>query len=344
MSDGRRVQAEEDYGLPEGVTFEPMEDQEEPFNLAAPHVMTVLGPVDPAALGVTLPHEHLSGRPGTGPEQDPDCRLDDPHATLAEIEDFHAAGGGALVDVATAASGRDVQALLWIAARAPAHLIASTGHVTGRGARAPANGTSVATLAAAGIQEIRDGIEGSGARAGLIVAGTTLNAIGPTEHAVLQAAAQSHRETGVPVSLHSPGGAMAMEQIAVLQQEGVEAGRVIVEHLGSSPDDDVIRRVLATTAFVTFDQVGKGEAGADERLARRISAFAGLGYTGQLLVSPDFDRRSLLRAYGGRPGWVSIIERFTLLLMEAGLGASAVRQLLADNPQRALTIQRETAT
>ena len=59
-----------------------------------------------------------------------------------------------------------------------------------------------------------------------------------------------------------------------------------------------------------------------------------------LLLSGDLARKSYLRAYGGGPGWAYLLERFTLLLMEAGLDAPTVRRLLVDNPDRALTIRR----
>jgi phosphotriesterase-related protein len=117
-----------------------------------------------------------------------------------------------------------------------------------------------------------------------------------------------------------------------------------VEHTGHCLDDAFIQRVLETGSLVSFQvaQHGKVDADAGERLARQINDYFRLGYGAQVLISPNFDRRSLLRAYGGAPGWVYLLERFPLILMEAGLDASMVRQLLVDNPQRALTIQRET--
>jgi hypothetical protein len=51
-------------------------------------------------------------------------------------------------------------------------------------------------------------------------------------------------------------------------------------------------------------------------------------------------RRSALLAYGGAPGLGHIVARFPVELMEAGLGAPAVRRLLVESPARALTIRR----
>ncbi len=115
---------------------------------------------------------------------------------------------------------------------------------------------------------------------------------------------------------------------------------MIVGHLDRRLDEAYLRRVLETGAFVSFDQVSKTAYGRDEPKASMLKTLVDAGHAGQLLVSQDLARRSLLRAYGGGPGWVYLLERFALLLMEAGLDAMTVRQLLVDNPARALTIRR----
>lgn len=339
MSQPRRSESEseQDYGLPEGATFEPGEEVSESFDLASPHVMTVLGPVDPAALGVTLHAEHLIRRtPSTG-DDDRDRMLDDPHATLAEIEDLHAAGGGALVDLTTTGEGRDIQALLWIAARAPAHLIAATGF-----SPAPTSGSGVDELASILIGEIRDGIDGTGGRAGLLRLTMSGNPSAPVRESMARAAGRAHRATGVPIRMDDGNGETAMAWIELLQEEGVRPPRIIVGHRASTADGAGPRHLLATGAFVSFDHVGHGDLASDERIAKCIHGWLDRGYGGQLLISQTLDRRSQLRAYGGQPGWVSLLERFTLVLMEAGIDAGTVRQLLVTNPQRALTTWRET--
>lgn len=340
MGGRQRVGIEEDYGLGQGETFEPKAEPVEPVDLSRPHVMTVLGPVEPAALGVTLHHEHVICNPPATARDDPDAVLDDPHASLAELEDFHAAGGGALVDLSTADYGRDAVALAWIAARSPVHLIAATGHHKHLHSAPCLSGMSADDDAGMSIGEIANGIDLTGIRPGVVTAGTSLNAITATERTALRAAARTHRATGVPISTHCELGTMALEQMAIFQEEGVDPRRVILGHIDRSLDDDYVRRVLATGAFVSFDHVGTADDGTDERRARLVRMAFEAGHGEQVLVSQDLARKSLLRAYGGGPGWVYTLERFTLQLMEAGLDAMAVRQVLVENPQRALTIRQ----
>src|SRR5215213_6618456 len=115
--------AEYDYGLQPGERFEPDEELDEPFDLNRPHVMTALGPVDPGALGFTLPQEHVISRPPGG---DPVLQLDDIAKAVGELEGYALTGGRALVDLTTADYGRNVGDILWIAQRVPVHIVLAT--------------------------------------------------------------------------------------------------------------------------------------------------------------------------------------------------------------------------
>ncbi len=339
--EGDRVEDEREvFGLDPGEPFDPEDLDEEPFDLDAPHVMTATGPIDPGALGVTLHHEHVLCNPPAVADDDPDSVLDDPHASLAELEDFYAAGGRALLDASTADYGRDIRGMAWIAERAPVHLILVTGHHKALHAAPYVQGKGVDEVAAVSVRELTEGIEGTGIKAGAVKAGSSLDAILPVEETVLRAAARAHLVTGAPITTHTERGTMALEQLAILREEGVDLSRVIVGHLDRRLEEPYLRHVLETGAFASFDQVSKAAYGPEAPKAAMLKRLIDAGHAGQLLVSQDLARKSLLRAYGGGPGWVYMLERFTLLLMEVGLDAMTVRQIMVDNPARALTIRR----
>ncbi len=335
MEDAREV-----FGLDPGESFDPEDLDDEPFDLGMPHIMTVTGPIDPGALGVTLHHEHVLCNPQAVTGEDPDAVLDDPHASLAELEDFYSAGGRALLDASTADYGRDIRGMAWIAELAPVHLIVVTGHHKALHATPHIEGKGVDDVAAVSVRELTEGIEGTGIKAGAVKAGTSLHTILDIEKTALRAAARAHLETGAPITTHTEQGTMALEQIAILREEGVDPSRVIIGHLDRRLDEAYLRQVLETGAFASFDQVSKAAYGPDEPKAAMLKCLVDAGHANQLLVSQDLARKSLLRAYGGAPGWVYILERFSLLLMEAGLDAITVRQLLVDNPARALMTRR----
>lgn len=334
----RTQTGQRDYGLAPGETFEPQdqEDDREPVDTTRPFIMTVLGPVAPDELGVCLHHEHLLCDPQAVTASDPDYRLDDPHATLAELEDFANVGGRAVVDCSTKDYGRDPDGLYWLAQRAPVHIVMVTGRHKALHAERLSASQSIESLTSEFVSEIRDGVGRHRVKPGAIKLGTSENAILPVEERVVRAAAGAQRQTGLPITTHTEAGTIADRQLDLLADEGVPPGQVILGHLDRKPDAGYLRALLDRGAWVSFDQIGKTHYGPDQPKARVLAGLISEGYQDQLLISMDLARKSLLRAYGGAPGWVYIVERFALMLMDEGLSAVQVRALLAENPARAL--------
>jgi phosphotriesterase-related protein len=72
-----------------------------------------------------------------------------------------------------------------------------------------------------------------------------------------------------------------------------------------------------------------------QRSVRQIMALASAGHLGQVLLSHDVCLKDHLRVNGGC-GYTYLFEDFLPLLLEAGLDAAEVDQLVRDNPTRAL--------
>jgi phosphotriesterase-related protein len=343
LPEGR--EREYDFGLAPGERFEPGEPEgAESFDLNRPHVMTALGPIPPDELGVCLVHEYLLARPVPTAAFDPDLILDDRDAALAELEDLYNAGGRAVVEASTDDYGRDLEGIRWMAARAPVHVILVTGHHRELFALPGVSGRSIDELATAMVGDLAEGIGGTTARAGAIVVGTSLRAIVPIEEKVLRAAARASLATGAPILTVTERGTMALEQVAILRESGVSPDRIVigamVQHLDEIAD---VQAVLATGVFVAVDNIGAGRSGADENRAAAIKRLVNEGSVDRLLLAGGYGRRSALLAYGGTPGLGHVVQRVPLVLMEAGVDAPTVRQLLVENPARALAIRRPAA-
>lgn len=325
-----------DWGLEQDESFEPSE-LEDDITTSHPHVMTALGPIAPGALGLTLHHEHVIAKPMDVGASDPDLLLDSVDAAVAELEDAFFLGLRGIVDMTPADYGRDPAAILWVAQRVPVHVVVITGHHKHLHAAPWVGDASVAEIAAKSIEEVLNGIGGTSMRAGVIKAGTSLNEITEVEERVLRAAAQAHLATGAPISTHTDKGTMALQQLAILREEGVPLERVIVGHLDFALDEDYLLHVLDTGAFVSFDQVSKTKYASDEARAAMLARLAARGHLRQLLVSGDLARKSYWLAYGGSPGFRYLIESFPVIMMEAGLSAPEVRTILVENTEIALT-------
>lgn len=326
--------AEYDYGLEPGERFEPDEELDEPFDLTRPHVMTALGPVDPGALGFTLPGEYVYCRPPGG---DPDLQLDDVARAVAELEGYALSGGRTLVDLSTGDFGRDAGEIRWVAERVPVHLVVAAGFRRFRPDTAEPGDTNSDEVAERIRRETVEGIDGTTVRAGVIVVGVTGNDIPEAEWEGVRAAARAHLTTGAPVTILADRGTRALETLSILVDAGVDPARVTTGGFDVTSDDDATRRLLGAGAFVRIQGWGRSPEG---ELAAMVMRFLDAGYGEQLLISGGFSRRSQWLAYGGGPGFVHFIDKVPLTLMEAGLGALAVRLLFVENPARALTTVR----
>lgn len=330
-----------DYGLAEGESFEPLDDHDEELDLSQPHVMTSLGPIDPDALGFTLHHEHVFNLANPLNAADSDLVLDDPAASLTDLELYFAAGGRAIVDMGPADYGRSVTDLRWIAQRSPVHLIISTGHHKDLICAPYLGECDVDSIVANNLRDLQEGIDGADVRAGVVKAGTNLNEITAIERRVLEAAARTQVASGAPISTHTERGTMALEQFAILTAAGADPARIILGHLDFRLDDvPYLLEVLKTGAFVSFDQWSKTKYAPDEERASVLFTLADAGYLTQLLISGDMARKSNHLGYGGTIGFDYFLDRVPLFLMDAGFDAPSVRQIFVDNPARALTTIR----
>jgi phosphotriesterase-related protein len=272
----------------------------EPAALAG-KVVTVLGPIDPAELGLCLPHEHVLCALDQGLEwpatatagatcdaalfaaapitlanlervhRQPygnraNLRLDDRAEMVAELRLFAAAGGRAVVDQTLDEFGRDRAGLAWVAHASGLHVVAGCGHyVADLQARAVAHLT-VDGLAAELMADLLADPRRSGLPCGLIgEIGVSSGGIAATELRMLQAVARAQRRSGAPVSIHSLApGHSGLEALLVLREHGVDPSRVAVCHLDSGIDLDYCRALAHEGAFLEFDWFGWSAPGESQ--------------------------------------------------------------------------------
>jgi phosphotriesterase-related protein len=336
-----------DFGLAAGESFEPEDawDVSSEISTDGPHVMTLLGPIDPVELGVCLHHVHLLCDPVAITEIDPDYRLDDEARAEDEIEAFVTMNGRSLVECSTRDYGRNINGLVNIAGWVPVHLLTVTGRHKHMHASRLEGATDVNELAQEFIDEISNGIGDTEARAGVIKIGTSSNEITPVERATIEAAGAAHVATGAPITTHTEDGTMALEQLRFLSKYGVSPDRVIIGHLDRTPMDfGYLRAIADTGAFLSFDQIGTTEQFTDTDRAKVILQLVEAGYGEQIVLSEDYGKKSLLLAYGGQPGLAYLQEWFMVILMDIGISALDIRKMVVENAARALTIHPPTAT
>lgn len=302
-------------------------------------IQTVLGRIDPGEFGICYAHEHLLGAPPCETEPDVDFVLDDEEAAARELQRFKAAGGSAVVEMSTADYGRDPGGLRRVSKRTGIHILCASGYNKDRFSARFTREMSVGEMTARFTREVRDGIGDTGVRAGLVKAASTLNEISPAAEKVFRAAAATHRRTGAPISTHTEAGTMAIEQLRLLEDEGVEAGRVVVGHMDRKLDVSYHLEVADAGAYLGYDQISKEKYYSDRRRAEVILHLIDEGYAAQILLAGDLARRSYWPSYGfaDAAGFAYILNTFIPMLKDVGASAEAVDMLLRENPARAFT-------
>lgn len=298
--------------------------------------MTVRGPVDPAELGVVLAHDHLLCDSWRIVE-DYAFVVDDEELACDEAAVFRAAGGGTICDPTNIGLGRDPDALRRISDRTGLHVVMGCGWYRERAYPDYVREETAARLAERLVAEIRDGVGDSAIRPGFIgEIGTERFHVSPAEERVFRAAARAHRATGAPIMTHTTHfGELALDQLDLLEEEGVDPKRVIVSHLGDRPGVRWWLPVARRGAWLGIDNLGfvAGYAPLEVR-ADNVAALWEHGFGDRLLLSNDICTLPQLRLYGG-PGYANVLDNFLPLLRERGLGDPEIDRMLVANPARA---------
>jgi phosphotriesterase-related protein len=298
------------------------------------NIRTVLGDISPETLGITTCHEHLLWCvPEPYADEDPDLGFDSVPAAVSELRHFKSLGGSALVEMTTAEIGRAPLELAQISRAAGVHVIAAAGHHKAKFSAAALEGQSVEQIAARMVTEIREGMDGTPIRAGLIKAATSANTATESERRVIRAAGVAHGQTGAPVSTHTEAGTFAVEQARLLLEAGVRAEKLCIGHLDRGLEPQIYRALADMGVFLGFDQLGKEKYWPDAERVRLIGDLIARGHTRQILLSGDTARKSAWRVHNpDTQGIGHLLARFCPALLAAGVSAADLHCLLVSNP------------
>jgi len=298
------------------------------------HIRTVLGDISPGALGITACHEHLLWAvPEPYAGEDPDLGFDSIPAAVDELRHFKQLGGGALVEMTTAEIGRDPHSMAEISRAAGVHVIAAAGHHKAKFSAATLDGQTVEQIAARMVAEVRDGIDATGIRAGVIKAATSAGSAAESELRVIRAAGLAHQETGAPVSTHTEAGTFAVEQARLLLEAGVRPDKLCVGHLDRGLEPRIYLELAGMDIYLGFDQIGKEKYWPDAERVRLIQDLVERGHGHQILLSGDTARKSAWHTHNPHTeGIAHLLARFGPALLQAGISPNAIHRLLVENP------------
>ncbi len=336
-------------------------------------VMTVLGQIDVADMGVTLMHEHLLldasswwKRPccagDVGLAERPidvsmigelrmnpflnrdNCELLDADVAIEELLKFVEEGGRTVVDPTNLGIGRDPRALQKISRRTGLNVVMGAGFYL-----QPSHPDYVRDM---GVEDIANAIarDCGGIPDDMpIVAAGIIGEIGISkdfteeEQKVLRGAARASRLSGVPLSIHLPGWERRGHRVLdVIAEEGGDLSHTVLCHMNPSLDDLAYQRSIADRgAFIEYDMIGmdffyadqQAQSPSDEENARALARLIADGYGRAILLSQDVFLKMMLTRHGGF-GYGYILKHFVPRLKRHGVDAATIRSILVDNPRR----------
>jgi len=309
------------------------------------HVQTVLGPIDPATLGWTLPHEHTQiALWHIASRWDYWQLTRNEPVILEELARFRDAGGSGLVDLTLPGVGRDPAWLRDIATASGLHVVMGCGWY--RGVHYPAEARidrrTVDDLADELVAEITDGVDGTGVRPGIIgEIGTDKPWVSALEERVHRAAARAARRTGLAVTTHGVLSPVGLDQLRILEDEGLDPARGVIGHADSYPVPNHHLAIIDRGANVEFDFLGMNflplERLGEPRVIELLGELVARGHADRILLSQDVCHDSQLKRYEGN-GYVYLAETFLPRLRDAGITDAQIETMTVANPRRLLTI------
>lgn len=248
---------------------------------------TVLGLVDPGALGLTLMHEHLlldESQLEPVPSDPELLRLyeapltpeiltqirygglnnrenlifNDIALSVRELIPFKAAGGGTVVEVTPHGLRRDAAGLVQIAARTGLCIVMGCSWYVADSHPHDMGDRSEDSLSAQIVAEVFSGCDGTQACAGIIGEVGCSWPLTANERKALRASAHAQQVTGASLTVH-PGRHpdAPMEIIGVLREAGADLSRTVICHIERTIFDKPRMKALAETGCVLeFDLFG----------------------------------------------------------------------------------------
>lgn len=298
-------------------------------------VMTVTGPVDGAALGVVLPHEHIffnhmKEYRGDGLNEDEDL-------AVVEVRAAVDAGVRTIVDTTNRDIGRLPEATRRVAQRLGINVVLGSGWY-----RHPFIDTaffdrgSTDDVAADIVRDLEIGIAGTDVRAGIIGEIGCDRVITSHEERSFRAAARAHLRTGVTITTHAARWPIGLAQLDVLEQEGVDPRRVIVGHSDMYQTTEYHAALAKRGAWIQFDTIDDQSEYDNARRVAYVRAAERGGYLDRILLSQDVCQRSQFRTYGGH-GFDVLFRVFLPRLRAEGFSEEQIQLMTVENPRRALT-------
>lgn len=248
-------------------------------------VNAVLGPMDSTNLGFTLMHEHIVHQ---GPLIQNYPELFGPRILERIIDGVSKAKEGGvdtIIDATPFDTGRDVNIMAEVSRRTGVNIIACSGWWMKLPEYLSENSPDL--FADLFVRDIEVGIAGTGIKAGILKSAADYGGVTHDGEIMLRSIARAQRRTGVPIMLHSfAAEQVARQQLAILQDEGVEMKKVVVGHANDTQDMEYLNWILEQGCYLGMDRF-PGSYLSPHARTETMKRLIDAGWANRLLPSHD---------------------------------------------------------
>ncbi|HEU4720363.1 MAG TPA: hypothetical protein VFS59_03300 [Gemmatimonadaceae bacterium] len=313
----------------------------------ASRAMTVRGWIDTSDMGLTLPHEHalVSFQPYAEWTRQPLVydRDEVVRVVLPRLRRLRELGCRTFVDATPMHVGRDPALLRRLSEESGLHVLTPTGNYAARenSFLSPlVLSLTAEALAGRWTREWTDGIDDTGVRPGFIKLGFNGRSLSEVERKLIHAGALTHRATGLTIGAHTGPAVAALEQLAILEREGVHPSAWIWIHAQGEPD--AARHIAAARrgAWIEFDGIDPRSL---DRHLELVTRLRDAGLLGRVLVSQDAGWYDVGRPSGHMArSYEVLFTDFLPALRARGFTTAEIDTLLVRNPATAFAVSVRT--
>lgn len=314
-------------------------------------VQTLRGPIDSAALGRVLIHEHIflmdmeytyNYRPDFFAEQ----TIAD---AAARLDALKASGIDTIIDLTVLGLGRHVPSLAKVAPLTDLNIVISTGAYTFDEVPGPFafHGPGLLLdrpepMVDLFVRDITEGVAGTSLKAGQLKCAIDVQGLQPGVERIMRAVARANVITGCPITVHTaPQAETGLVAQQVLAEEGVNLEDVIIGHCGDTRDVDYLMKLADKGSLLGMDRFGVEFAITMEERVATIVEMVKRGYAGQMALSHDccawsdfFPQVEDYHRAMPRHHYLHIHDDVIPALREAGVGQRDLDTMFIANPRR----------
>jgi phosphotriesterase-related protein len=342
-------------------------------------VQTVLGPIDPSELGITVTHEHLllditcytveaehaTGRAfrdapitmdmlGDLPSRFlyslENMRLLDDQTATEEVLRFRHAGGGSVVDTTSANIARDPLAYARISRATGLNVVMGAGYYVSVSLPDDMPDRTADSITEEIVRDLTVGVGDTGVRSGVIGEIGCSLPLHPQEKKSVYASGMAQKETGAPLTLHSPGDWKAKHEVLqVLLEAGANPQKIIFGHSDGFRDRDGLRALAEAGCYIQLDVFGWEDTSlervmpgvrftSDAERLEIIADVAEMGFIDRVMVGQDVCQPWQYARNGGK-GFSHHLENIVPRMRGLGFTEADLHKIFVENPARAFAFE-----